>query len=368
MAELDALLARFHHSEIPLDRLRALIAATPDPEELHRIRETVTVPDEADAVVPPAPGDPEHARLAALGREAIAAGELAAVILAGGMATRFGSSVKALAPVLDETPLRFIDLKLADLARQGAIDTTLMTSFATDEALREALGGAPVHFASQFVSLRLNPDGSLFREADGALSPHAPGHGDLPAALRLSGALERLRGAGVRTVLISNVDNVGATLDPVLTGLHRELGGAITVELVAKRAGDRGGIPVRRADGSLVLAETFRLPPGFPDDRFPLFNTNTLWVDLAVLEREHEWTWSVARKTVDGREAIQLERLVGELTWWSETRYVKVPRDGPESRFVPVKNRDDLSAAQEQIRSIWRARLGGRGTDAVRIV
>lgn len=356
-AGLAALLARFHHSEVPLDRLRALIAATPDSEQLHRIKEPVSVPDEAEAVSPPVAGDPEHARLDALGRAAIARGELAVVILAGGMATRFGSSVKALAPVLDGTALRFVDLKLADLALLGGIDTTLMTSFATDEALRDALAEAPVHFASQFISLRLNPDGSLFHDADGALSPHAPGHGDLPAALRLSGTLDRLRAAGVRTVLISNVDNVGATLDPVLAALHRELGGTITVELVVKRAGDRGGIPVRRADGSLALAETFRLPEGFPDDRFPLFNTNTLWVDLPALEGDHDWTWSVARKTVDGREAIQLERLVGELTWWNETRYVKVPRDGPESRFVPVKDREDLSAAQAQIREIWRKRL-----------
>ena len=89
-AGLDALLARFHHSEVPLDRLRALIAATPDSEQLHRIKEPVSVPDEAEAVSPPVAGDPEHARLDALGRAAIARGELAVVILAGGMATRFG--------------------------------------------------------------------------------------------------------------------------------------------------------------------------------------------------------------------------------------------------------------------------------------
>ena len=35
--DLDALLTRFHHAEVPLDRLRALIATTADPELLHRI-------------------------------------------------------------------------------------------------------------------------------------------------------------------------------------------------------------------------------------------------------------------------------------------------------------------------------------------
>ena len=47
---------------------------------------------------------------------AIERGEIAAVVLAGGMATRFGSQVKALAPVLEGHGLSFLDLKLADLS------------------------------------------------------------------------------------------------------------------------------------------------------------------------------------------------------------------------------------------------------------
>ena len=163
--------------------------------------------------------------------------------------------------------------------------------------------------------------------------------------------------AGVRSVFVCNVDNVGATLDPAMAGLHLELGGAITAELVSKRPGDAGGVPVRRADGSLALAEVFRVPGDFPHEQFPLFNTNTLWIDTAVLEAPADYTWCVARKSVDGREAIQFERLVGELTWWHPSRYAHVPREGAESRFVPVKDADDLAAAQDQIAAICRERL-----------
>ncbi len=314
----------------------------------------------ADVAVPlPAPGSPEGARLAELGSAAIARGELAAVVLAGGMATRFGSQVKALAHVLDDRELSFLDLKLADLGRLGA-GVTLLTSFATHDAVAAAVAGTGVELAPQLVSLRLQADGSLFADENGQPSPHAPGHGDLADALRLSGALERYRSSGVRTLFVCNVDNVGATLDPVLAGLHRELGGAITAELVAKLPGDAGGLPVRRADGSLAIAEAFRVPGDFPHESFPLFNTNTLWIDVAALEAPSAYTWCVARKQVDGREAIQLERLVGELTWWNPSRYVHVPREGVESRFVPVKDPDDLAAAQEQIAAIARERLGAR--------
>jgi UTP--glucose-1-phosphate uridylyltransferase len=356
-AELAALLARFRFDRVPFEELRArLAAAGPELERLHRISEPIEVPPDDVAHALPAEGTPQRERAESLGRRLIADGELAAVVLAGGMATRFGSQVKALAPVLDGRDLTFLDLKLADLGRLG-VDVTLMTSFATHDALADAVAGRAISLAPQLVSLRLSADGSLFLGDDGSPSPYAPGHGDLADALEIAGAFERYRAAGVRTLFVCNVDNVGATLDPALAGLHRSLGGAVTAELVSKRPGDAGGLPVRRADGSLAIAEAFRVPDGFPHERFPLFNTNTLWIDVAALEQPAEYTWSAARKSVDGREAIQLERLVGELTWWHASRYVHVPRDGAESRFVPVKDRDDLAAAQEQIAAICRERL-----------
>ena len=356
--QVAALLERFHFDRVPFDDLRARFAAAlPDAESLHRIREPIEVPAEDVATRLPEAGSAERTRLAELGSAAIERGEIAAVVLAGGMATRFGSQVKALASVLDGHELSFLDLKLADLAPLG-VDVTLMTSFATHDALAAAVEGTGVQLAPQLVSLRLAADGTLFLDGDGEASPHAPGHGDLADALELSGALERYRGNGVRTLFVCNVDNVGATLDPAVAGLHRDLGGAITAELVSKRPGDVGGLPVRRADGSLAIAEAFRVPEGFPHEQFPLFNTNTLWIDLAALDAPAGFTWCVARKTVDDRAAIQFERLVGELTWWHPSRYVHVPREGAASRFVPVKDEDDLTAAQGQIAAIARERLG----------
>ena len=356
--ELAALLERFRFDRALFDELRGrLLAAAPDAESLHRIEEAIEVPEQGIACRLPQRGTPERAHAEALGVRAIERGEVAAVVLAGGMATRFGSRVKALAPVLEGRDLTFLDLKLADLGRIG-VDVTLMTSFATHDVLADALADTEVHLAPQRVSLRVQADGTLFLGEDGEASPHAPGHGDLGDALRLSGALDRYRANGVRTLFVCNVDNVGATLDPLLAGLHRELGGAITAELVSKHPGDSGGLPVRREDGTHAIAEAFRVPEGFPHEQFPLFNTNTLWIDVEAVAAPAEFTWCVARKRVDGREAIQFERLVGELTWWHSSRYVHVPREGADSRFVPVKDTDDLAAAQRQIAAICRERLG----------
>ena len=138
--ELAALLERFHFERVPFEQLRErCLAAAPDAESLHRIREPIEVPGDDVAHAAARAG---HARAGASSprsaTSAIARGEIAAVVLAGGMATRFGSQVKALAPVLDGRDLSFLDLKLADLTRLG-VDVTLMTSFATHDALADVV-------------------------------------------------------------------------------------------------------------------------------------------------------------------------------------------------------------------------------------
>lgn len=361
-ADLAPLLKRFRFDRVPFEALRARLRGARSLEELHRITAPLSPPSVDCAERPPSVGTAAWEELAAEGRAAIARGELATVVLAGGMATRFGSVVKALASMeLPDGPdWCFLDAKLADLARwEGAVPAALMTSFATHDeigAWLDARGRGDITRAPQFVSLRLAADGSLFRDAEGAPSPYATGHGDLPEALHAAGLVSAWRARGVRTVLVSNVDNIGATVDPVLYAMHRRGASRISVELVEKIAGDKGGLPVA-VDGRLVLAEAFRLPPGFPQESFPLFNTNTLWIDLDALTPDAPWTWCVARKKVDGGEAVQFERLVGELTWWHPTRWMHVPRSGPESRFLPVKDLDELARSAAPIAAVIDARL-----------
>ena len=79
-----------------------------------------------ELIVPlPALGTPERARLRATGLELMRAGKVGAVILAGGMATRFGGVVKAVVPALGE--LSFLEIKQADIkALPGKVPTLVM--------------------------------------------------------------------------------------------------------------------------------------------------------------------------------------------------------------------------------------------------
>ncbi len=302
------------------------------------------------AVLPPR-GSDERRGLEDMGAALLADGKVGVVILAGGMATRFGGVVKAIVPAHDGKT--FLQLKLADAKARGA-RALVMSSAATHDAILAHvadMGRDDVDVFPQMTALRLRPDGTLYRDAAGEVSPYATGHGDLTFALRASGALARFRAAGGTTLLMSNVDNLGATLDPAILGFHAGLGAAITAEVVRKDPGDKGGAPAM-LDGVPQIIEGFRFPPGFDQDQIDVFNTNTFVLDAAAIDRDFRLPYYRVEKQVDGEPVIQFERLAGELTAHLPTRFVEVPRTGADTRFVPVKDPDELERSRELIAAV----------------
>jgi UTP--glucose-1-phosphate uridylyltransferase len=176
-------------------------------------------------------------------------------------------------------------------------------------------------------------------------------------AIRAGGALATLRERGAEVVTVSNVDNLGARLDPVVVGAHLVGGTEMTIE-VAPKDGDMGGAPAR-VDGRLELLEAPRFPPEFDDEQIPVFNTNTATIDLDVLERDHELTRLYVEKDVDGRTAVQLEHLYHELSRFVPTQFLEVPRRGAGGRFLPIKTPEDLERSREHLQAVLRAPAAG---------
>lgn len=357
------LLQRFGFDDIPFESLKERLARGELGAAQNRIAGRVEPPDEGDLQpLPPLGGDIRRT-LTERGQAAMAKGEVAAVILAGGMATRFGGAVKAAVEVLDGRS--FLELKLRDVEAvaeraDATIPVYLMTSFATDEAVaamadRLSTERVPIRTFPQFISLRVTPEGELFRDASGALSPHAPGHGDLTFALRRSGILKAFREAGGRALMMSNVDNLTATLDPAVVGAHLASGAALTAEMAPKEPGDKGGAPAR-VDGKAQIVEAFRFPTDFDQERIPVFNTNTFVLDAESVDAEFPLTWFAVEKSVDGRAAIQFERLVGELTAFVDPAFLRVERHGPDARFQPIKTPSDMDKERPDIIAALRAR------------
>lgn len=334
-------------------QLDVFIARLAQPSSSNAVTGTLTPPAAQDVRCLPTAGTKAHLDLAKRGQEALDSGKVGVLILAGGMATRFGGVVKAVVPVLGEQT--FLQLKLADVRRAaGEAPVYVMSSFATHGRLVQhlgELGEKNVEVFPQFVSLRLTPEGQLFREADGDVSPYATGHGDLTFALRRSGLLSKFRALGGELFLMSNVDNLGATLDPAIIGAHLETGAALSAEVVRKASGDKGGAPAR-LDGKPQIIEGFRFPPDFDQDSIPVFNTNTFVMDASAIDRDFPLPFYRVEKKVDGAVAVQFERLVGELTAFLPSTFLEVPREGRESRFLPVKDPDELANRLETIRLV----------------
>lgn len=363
IAELDqesrAILGRFGFDLQRFELLRARVASGELNAASNIVQGRIEPPGPSDLTSLPESetADWEEAREA--GVEAIREGRVAQVVLAGGMATRFGGVVKGTVDALDGRS--FLEWKLSETARLGEalgvhVPVALMTSFATDELTRSHVAQRklpePLWF-SQFVSVRLTPEGELFTREDGTPSLYGPGHGDLLEAIGESGTLEALRARGVELVCVSNVDNLGARVDPVVVGAHRLAGRPVTIE-VARKEGDLGGAPVR-VDGRMTMVEGMRFPPDFDQDLIPVFNTNTALIDLGALDRRYELTWLYVEKDVGGRTAVQLERLYHEITSFVSTTFLVVPRGGPRGRFFPIKTPADLAASRAGLRELLSA-------------
>ncbi|HEY5949602.1 MAG TPA: UTP--glucose-1-phosphate uridylyltransferase [Kofleriaceae bacterium] len=325
---------------------------------------SITPPSADDVSELPPRGTPEHLELVRRGEEAIKAKQVGVIVLAGGMATRFGGVVKAAVPVVGKRT--FLDLKHADVRKLSSdlgvpITTYVMTSFATHDRIVQQVRDEHLETDTtkivcfpQLVSLRLLPSGEPFEE-DGEPSPYATGHGDLTFALRQSGVLGRFRRGGGKLLYMSNVDNLGATLDPAIIGAHLAQGAKITAEVVRKDPGDKGGAPAR-VDGVPQIVEAFRFPASFDQSSIPLFNTNSFVFDAEAIDRDFDLTFFRVEKKVGDATVIQFERLVGQLTAFLPSHFLEVPRNGPEGRFQPVKDPEELAARRADIEAILRAR------------
>jgi UTP--glucose-1-phosphate uridylyltransferase len=352
-------LERFGFEPALFESLRRRVASGDLAPESNVVRGVIEPPRPEDLTLLPDPGESTYDEAHALGVDAVRRGEVAQIVLAGGMATRFGGVVKAALPAVDGRS--FLEIKLSQThALENHLDAeipvALMTSFATDDVVRAHVTqhglGDPFVF-HQFVSLRLEMDGELFRDDSGRPSLYAPGHGDLFQALRRACVLTALRERGVRFVTVSNVDNLGARLEPAVIGMHMLSGQPVTCE-VARKEGDMGGAPVR-VDGRLQLLEGPRFPKGFDQELVPVFNTNTALFDLDALDRDYDLTWLYVRKDAGGRTAVQVERVYHEVSAFVPTTYLEVPRRGPRGRFFPIKTPADLDRAQDDLRELLAA-------------
>jgi UTP--glucose-1-phosphate uridylyltransferase len=230
-----------------------------------------------------------------------------------------------------------------------------MNSFSTSDKTLEHFEekkwfGIPekIRMFDQYIAPRITEDGEEFVPAEEEKSFYGPGHGDFPYAVKSSGLLKEFLDGGGKYIFCSNVDNLGARVEPSILGFHITKGKELTAEVAARSAGDIGGAPAL-VDGRLHIVEGFCFPRDFEYSKIPVFNCSTYWVNAECLNYEFELPWYIVKKKVEGTNVIQFEHLAGDMTRFLSTVFLNVSR---EERFFPIKRPEDLVKNRQKLKEI----------------
>ena len=117
---------------------------------------------------------------------------------------------------------------------------------------------------------------------------YPPGHGDLYSSLDQSGLLNDLLAQGKDILFISNIDNLGATVDTNILEYMLQENIHFVMEVTDKTRNDIKGGTLIEYDGQIRLLEIAQVPPEHIKDfasvkKFKIFNTNNIWVNLRAL-------------------------------------------------------------------------------------
>jgi len=291
--------------------------------------------------------------------------KLVVVKLNGGLGTTMGcTGPKSVITVRDE--FTFLDMQVQQLEYLNdkyncKIPLVLMNSFNThghedtQKVLRKYTHvNVPLHSFQQSQYPRIYKE-SLRSVAqsigeDAAEAWYPPGHGDFYQSFYNSGLLQKFIDDGKEYIFVSNIDNLGATVDlSILNHLLSQPEDArceFLMEVTDKtRADVKGGTLIKYAN-KLRLLEIAQVPKNHVEDfksvsKFRIFNTNNLWAQLSAIKHAvesnvlHMEIITNYKQLEDGQKIIQLETAIGAaIKCFNRSVGVNVPR----SRFLPVKN------------------------------
>ncbi|XP_056892000.1 UDP-glucose pyrophosphorylase 2a isoform X2 [Takifugu flavidus] len=305
--------------------------------------------------------------------------KLAVVKLNGGLGTSMGcKGPKSLISVRNENT--FLDLTVQQIEHLNKTFNTdvplvLMNSFNTDDDTKKILQKykhhrVNIHTFNQSRYPRINKESllpiakNMAVNGENAEAWYPPGHGDIYSSFSNSGLLDKLITEGKEYIFVSNIDNLGATVDLFI--LHHLMSQPadkrceFIMEVTDKTRADVKGGTLIQYDDHLRLLEIAQVPKAHVDEfksvtKFKIFNTNNLWISLPAIRRLQDknaldMEIIVNPKTLEGGlNVIQLETAVGAaIKSFSNAMGVNVPR----SRFLPVKTSSDLLLVMSNLYSL----------------
>lgn len=341
------------------------------------------------------------------GEEAIRAGKIATLVVAGGQGTRLGFDLPKgmfpAGPVSGRTLFQiFADRLIATGNRYGVqVPMYLMTSEATDATTREYfesndyLGLDPsqvIIFKQGTMPAVDAASGKLLLAEKDALALSPDGHGGTLRALQRNGCLDKMKSDGNEQLFYWQVDNPLITLcDPVFIGHHLLAESELTSQVIRKRYPAEKVGNVVQVDGRTQVIEYSDLP----DEAAQAKDTDgglKLWAgsiavhlfDIDFLVREKDSDTSLpfhrASKKVpflddagnriapESPNATKFEKFIFDLLPAAEKAIVVEVE--PAKAFAPIKNADGAETdtptlAKQAISDLHRGWLESAGASVV---
>jgi UDP-N-acetylglucosamine/UDP-N-acetylgalactosamine diphosphorylase len=210
------------------------------------------------------------------GQEALIAGKVAAMVVAGGQGTRLGfdgpKGAFSIGPLSGRSLFQVHAEKvLAASRRSGREIPFLVMTGPTNDAETKLFLKEKGFFGLPPLSVRvfqqselpaLDADGKVILDSPGHVFASPNGHGGSLKTLWESGAVQWLEGRGVEYISYFQVDNpLVRVIDPVYIGMHIEHGADMSLKLLDRTDPDEKLGIWLRADGKAKVIEYSDLPP-----------------------------------------------------------------------------------------------------------
>ncbi len=365
----------------------------PLPKDIQPVKAFPRVADAANADL--------YRRATQTGHDLIAAGKVAAFLVAGGQGTRLGyDGPKGEYPVTPVKAKPLFQVFAEQLLNYGKTFGTpipwyLMTSDVNDAATRAffekndyfGLQKADVYFFQQGMMPAFSMDGQLLLADKDSLALSPDGHGGSLRALYKSGAIADMKRRGVEHLSYFQVDNpLVHVIDPLFIGLHAITGSQMSTKTIPKAGATEkvGNLVV--GDGATQVIEYSDLPDELAKQTNPdgtlRFNAGSIGLHALTVEFvEHLNTggqlklpWHRAEKKVpyvdaDGKpvkpatpNAVKLEQFVFDAIPLAKNAMAYTTDRAEE--FSPVKNAEGTdspaTSRRDQVRRAarWLAAAG----------
>lgn len=364
----------------------------------NRLPQSTTIKDVRPQDVIDLRGDINQSYINA-GIEAIRDGQVAVVTLAAGVGSRWteGAGVsKALHPFnrFAGRHRSFLETHLAKnraitRAHGGVIPHVFTTSWLTDTAIRDQLAyhgnygfEGPLHLSSgRSVGLRMIPtvrdleflwdetaqqvlDEQQQKMRDSVRSAligwtrsegeaedytdnlpnqcvHPVGHWyEVPNMLRngtLAGMIRRQ--PQLRTLMLHNIDTLGANVDPGILGSHLDSGSTLSFEVISRRLDDRGG-GLARVNGRPRLVEGLAMPNEQIEFGLTYYSSMTTWIEIDGLLA----AFGLTRADLDDTEKVDaaVRTMAGRMPTYITLKDVKKRWGHAQEDVFPVAQFEKL--------------------------